>query len=99
MFGGRFRRRRRLSLSGVEPHAAQRLAKFLILHVADHTDTTAQAHQMWSELLEAGVPAKIFGVAGTDHVRLDRDLGIPGDPSTSELFAFVEDALKKMTAR
>jgi len=55
--------------------------------VADHTDTTAQAHQMWSELLEAGVPAKIFGVAGTDHVRLDRDLGIPGDPSTSELFA------------
>jgi arylformamidase len=68
---------------------------FLILHVADHTVTTAQAHRLWSELREAGVPAKIFGAAGTDHVRLDRDLGVPGDPSTAELFVFVETALKQ----
>jgi arylformamidase len=68
---------------------------FLVLHVADHTDTTAQAHRLWSELREAGVPAKIFGAAGTDHVRLDRDLGLPGDPSTAELFAFVATAIGK----
>ena len=68
---------------------------FLILHVADHTDTTAQAHRLWSELREAGVPAKMFGAAGTNHVKLDRDLGEPGDPATAELFAFVEDALRK----
>ena len=68
---------------------------FLILHVADHLDTTAQAHRLWSELREVGVQAKVFGAEGTDHVRLDRDLGVPGDPSTAELFAFVEAALKR----
>lgn len=68
---------------------------FLILHVADHTDTTAQAHRLWSELQESGVPAKIFGAPGTDHVRLDLNLGAPDDPSTAELFAFVDTALKQ----
>jgi acetyl esterase/lipase len=63
--------------------------------VADHTDTTAQAHRLFSELREAGVPAKIFGAPGTDHMGLDRNLGVAGDPSTAELFAFVEAALKK----
>jgi hypothetical protein len=68
---------------------------FLILHVADHTDTTAQAHRLWSELHEAGIEAKMFGAAGTDHVKLDRDLGVPGDPSTAELFAFIDAMLKR----
>jgi len=68
---------------------------FLMLHVADHTDTTAQAYRLWSELREAGVPAKIFGADKTDHVRLDRDLGVAGDPSTVELFAFVDAILKR----
>jgi arylformamidase len=68
---------------------------FLIVHVADHTDTTAQAHRLWSELREAGIPAKMFGATGTDHVKLDRNLGVPGDPSTAEIFAFVDGALKK----
>jgi len=63
---------------------------FLILHVADHTDTTAQAHRLWSELREAGVEAKVFGASGTDHVKLDSNLGVEGDPATFELFAFVE---------
>ena len=72
----------------IAPHKG--IPPFLILHVADHTDTSAQAHRLWSELQEAKVPAKIFGAAGTDHVRLDHDLGVPGDPSTAELFAFVE---------
>jgi hypothetical protein len=57
--------------------------------------TTAQAHRLWSELREAGVEAKMFGAPGTDHVKLDRDLGVPGDPSTPELFAFVDAALKR----
>ena len=68
---------------------------FLILHVADHTDTTAQAHRLWSELKEAGVQAKVFGAVGTDHVKLDRDLGVAGDAATAELFAFVEGVLKR----
>ncbi len=68
---------------------------FLILHVADHPDTAAQAHRLWSELQDAGVPAKLVGAAETDHVRLDRNLGVSGDPATAELFAFVEAAAQK----
>jgi len=87
---------RQRDLSAVRHIASNKgIPPFLILHVADHTDTSAQAHRLWSELREASVPAKTFGAAGTDHVRLDRDLGVPGDPSTAELFTFVAAALGK----
>jgi len=87
---------RQRDLSAVRHIARNKgIPPFLILHVADHIDTTAQAHRLWSELQEAGVQAKVFGAEGTDHVRLDHDLGVPGDPSTAELFAFVEAALKR----
>ena len=87
---------RQRDLSAVRHIARNKgIPPFLILHVADHTDTTAQAHRLWSELQEAGVPAKTFGASGTDHVKLDRNLGVPGDPATAELFAFVEATLKK----
>ena len=36
----------------------------------------------------------MFGAEGTDHVRLDRNLGEPGDPSTVELFVFVDACLQ-----
>jgi acetyl esterase/lipase len=87
---------RQRDLSAIRHIAGNKgIPPFLILHVADHTDTTAQAHRLWSELQEARVPAKIFGATGTNHVRLDRELGEPGDPSTAELFTFVEGVLKK----
>ena len=87
---------RQRDLSAVRHIASNKgIPPFLILHVADHTDTTAQAHRLWSELTEAGVPAKIFGAEGTDHVRLDRNLGVENDPSTAELFAFIDAALEK----
>lgn len=87
---------RQRDLSAVRHIARNKgIPPFLILHVSDHIDTSAQAHRLWSELREAGVTAKTFGAAGTDHVRLDRDLGVAGDPSTAELFAFVDAALKK----
>ena len=87
---------RQRDLSAVRHIARNKgIPPFLILHVADHTDTTAQAHRLWSELREVGVPAKMFGASGTDHVRLDRDLGVPRDPATAELFAFVQAAIQK----
>jgi acetyl esterase/lipase len=87
---------RQRDLSAVRHIAPDKgIPPFLILHVADHTDTTAQAHRLWSELREANVPVTMFGAEGTDHVKLDRDLGVPGDPSTAELFAFVDPALKR----
>jgi arylformamidase len=68
---------------------------FLLLHVADHTDTTAQAYRLWAALDQAGVPAKIYAVENTDHVKLDRDLGVPGDPATKALFEFADQLLRK----
>ena len=66
---------------------------FLILYVANHTDTSAQAYRLWAALDTAGFPAKLFGADNTDHVKLDRDLGVPGDPATQQLFDFVSSNL------
>ena len=68
---------------------------FLILHVADHPDTTAQAQRLGAVLQEAGIPAKVFGAKETNHTRLNSELGRPDDPATKELFAFVAEALKR----
>ena len=68
---------------------------FLILHVADHPDTTAQAQRLGAVLREAGIPTKVFGAKETNHSRLNENLGLPDDESTKALFEFVAGALKK----
>jgi arylformamidase len=68
---------------------------FLILHVADHPDNTAQAFRLGAVLKEAGVPVKVFGAKETNHNRLNDNLGTAGDPSTKELYEFVSRALKR----
>jgi acetyl esterase/lipase len=68
---------------------------FLILHVADHPDNTAQAFRLGAVLKEAGVPVKVFGAKETNHNRLNDNLGVDGDPSTKELYEFVDTALKR----
>lgn len=68
---------------------------FLILHLAEQTDTTAQAHRLWSELRELEIPAKMVGVPKTDHIRLDREIGVAGNLATTEVFAFVDSVVKK----
>jgi len=66
---------------------------FLILYVADHPDTSAQAKCLGAKLNAAKIPAKIYGAKETNHNRLNANLGIPDDPATIELFAFVQQAL------
>jgi arylformamidase len=68
---------------------------FLILHVAEHPDTSAQAQRLGNVLKEAGVPAKVFGGRETTHNKINADLGLPDDPATKALFEFVGEALKK----
>jgi acetyl esterase/lipase len=68
---------------------------FLLLHVASHTDTTAQAYRLWAALDQAGVPARLYGAENTDHVKLDRDLGLAEDPATKELFDFTSQVLRR----
>lgn len=68
---------------------------FLLLHVADHPDTTAQALRLRDVLRAAGLPAENFAAPDTDHVKLDAGLGLPDDPATNAMFDFVEKALSK----
>jgi arylformamidase len=68
---------------------------FLILYVAGHPDTTAQAQRLGNVLKEAGIPVTLFGGRETTHNKLNADLGRPDDPATKVLFEFLDRALKK----
>ena len=68
---------------------------FLLLHVADLPDTTAQAQRLHQVLTAAGVSSRIFAGANTNHIKINTDLGRPGDPATKALFEFVDSALRK----
>ncbi|HJZ89533.1 MAG TPA: alpha/beta hydrolase [Gemmataceae bacterium] len=68
---------------------------FLILHVAEHPDTTAQARRLGNVLKDAGVPVTVFGARETTHARINADLGRPDDPATKVLFEFLDTVLKK----
>jgi acetyl esterase/lipase len=68
---------------------------FLILHVANHPDVTAQAQRLGNALKEAGVPVTVFGARETTHTRINAELGLADDPATEALFDFLGKALKK----
>jgi arylformamidase len=68
---------------------------FLILHVAEHPDTSAQAQRLATVLKSAGISAKVFGARESTHSKINADLGMPDDPGTKALFEFVGEALKK----
>src|SRR5947207_8506699 len=68
---------------------------FLILHVADHPDTSAQAQRLGNVLKGADVPVAVFGAKETTHTKINADLGRPDDPATKALFEFLGGALKK----
>ncbi len=92
-FGNLERQRELSAVNHVAPNRG--IPPFLLLHVADHTDTTAQAYRLWAALDIAGVPAKLFGAEETDHAKLDRDLGVGGDPATKVLFEFTDQVLRE----
>jgi acetyl esterase/lipase len=68
---------------------------FLILYVADHPDTTAQAKRLGSVLTESGTSATLFGAKDSEHSKLNEDLGLPGDPATKAMMDFIGDVTKK----
>jgi arylformamidase len=68
---------------------------FLILYVAEHPDTSAQAQRLGNVLKGAGVPATVFGARETTHNKINADLGLPDNLATKALFAFLGKTLKK----
>jgi acetyl esterase/lipase len=73
----------------------KRIPPFLILHVADHPDTSAQALRLGNALKDAGVSTTVFGAKETNHRRLNENLGSPDDPATKALIVFLGKALKQ----
>ena len=67
---------------------------FLILHVAEHPDTSAQAQRLGNVLKESGIRAAVFGAKETTHNKINADLGLADDPATKALFEFIDEALK-----
>jgi acetyl esterase/lipase len=68
---------------------------FLIMHVAEHPDTSAQAQRLANVLKSAGITVRVFGAQESSHNKINADLGLPDDPGTKALFDFVAEALKK----
>lgn len=68
---------------------------FLILHVAGHPDTTAQAVRLGNVLKDAGLSATLFAARESTHTKINADLGQPDDPATKALFEFLGKALKQ----
>ena len=68
---------------------------FLIMHVAEHPDTSAQAQRLADALKNAGVPVKLHGARESTHNKINADIGLADDPGTQALFEFVAEALKK----
>ncbi|MCH8830901.1 MAG: alpha/beta hydrolase [Planctomycetes bacterium] len=63
---------------------------FLILHVAGHPNTAAQARRLGIVLKQAAIPTRVFGVRETTHRKLNANLGLPDDPATKALFKFLD---------
>ncbi|MBL9201580.1 MAG: alpha/beta hydrolase [Opitutaceae bacterium] len=74
--------------------AGRGIPPFFILHVTGHPDTTAQAQRLGAALKAASVPARVFGARDTDHVKLNDNLGAPGDPATAALWEWIGGVMK-----
>ena len=68
---------------------------FLILHVAGHPNTAAQARRLGMVLKDFEIPTTVFGARETTHNKLNANLGLPDDPATKLLFDFVDQWRKK----
>jgi arylformamidase len=68
---------------------------FLIIHVAEHPETKAQAQRLEKALQEAGVSAMLFAAEGTNHVKLNANMGPSDDKPTQAVWAFLDGVLTK----
>lgn len=81
---------RQRALSPVTHAGAPNAPAWLILHVAERAASTQQSRLLGEQLLAAGASVDLVGVSNTDHGRLNRDLGAPGDVATAEVARFLE---------
>lgn len=70
----------------------KRIPPFLILYVRNHLWTSAQAQRLHNVLRGSGIRSTLAGIPDTDHVKLNDNLGIEGDPATKALVNFLYEA-------
>ena len=68
---------------------------FLIVHVADHPDNSAQARRLAAVLKGEEVPVTVFGGKETNHSKINAMIGTVGDATTKALGDFVEKVKAK----
>ena len=68
---------------------------FLIIHVADHPDNTAQAQRLAAVLKTAEVPVTVFAGKETNHIKINTNIGTAGDPTTQALADFIAKLSKR----
>lgn len=71
---------------------------FLIMHVAGHPDTSAQARRLANVLEDAGVPVRLYAARDSTHSQINNRIGVPDDPGTIQLDEFIADALRDQPA-
>jgi len=75
--------------------AGKGIPPFLILYDSASALTPDQAKRLESALTSKGISAKAFGATNTNHGKINNDLGLPNDPSTAEVLAFLKTVLAK----
>ena len=73
----------------------KQIPPFLIMHVGEHPDTSAQAQRLATALREASVPVQVFGAQESSHNKINNNIGVPDSAETKAVFGFVDGALKK----
>ncbi len=68
---------------------------FLILHISGSADTGAQARRFAAVLQAADVPVRVVAAREATHNSINEKLGTAGDPTTTALFQFVAESLKR----
>jgi arylformamidase len=75
--------------------AGKGIPPLMLVYVADHPDTSAQAQRLGNVLKEAGLSVVLYGGKETTHNKINADIGLAGDPGTKMLFEFLDKALVK----
>ena len=66
---------------------------FLIIHVAEHPDTSAQAQRLAGALKEAKIAVTLYGGRDTTHNKINEEIGVADDPGTKAILEFVKKTM------
>lgn len=80
---------RQARLSPASHGTSPNIASWLILHVAQRPDSTAQSSLLANALRAGGATVQVEALSGTDHGRLNRELGAADKPQTALVSAYL----------